>query len=166
MPRLHPYLNFAGNAEEAFAFYRSVFGGEFTAVVRFKDMPVEGAPVPPADADKIMHIGLPVGKDSILMASDAPESMGFRVVQGNNVYVLVSPDSKEEADRIFAALSAGGTVEMPIADQVWGDYYGSCRDKFGIHWMVDYAYRGWGSPQAADRSAGGHRPTSPAEPGV
>ena len=139
MLKLNSYLNFAGNTEDAFKFYKSVFGGEFTSVIRFKDMPIEGVGIPKADENKIMHIALPVGKD-VLMASDSLESLGHKLVQGNNVYVSIFPDSKEEADRIFRALSIGGTIEMPIANQPWGDYYGSFRDKFGVFWMVDYTY--------------------------
>lgn len=139
MIKLNAYLNFPGNAEEAFAFYRSVFGGEFSSVVRFKDMPMEGPPLPPDARDKLMHIALPVGQD-LLMASDALESLGQKLVAGNNAYLSVHPDGKEEADRIFRALAAGGRIEMAIADQPWGDYYGSLADKFGIRWMVNYSY--------------------------
>ena len=139
MPKLNAYLNFAGNAEVAFAFYRSVFGGEFTALVRFKDMPMEGFTLPKADENKIMHIGLPVGKDDVLMASDTLESLGQKLAKGNNIYLSFNPDSKEEADRIFRALAAGGTIGMPIANQPWGDYYGHLTDKFGIQWMVNYS---------------------------
>lgn len=139
MMRLHTYLNFAGNAEEAFNFYRSVFGGEFSSVVRFKDLPIEGVSIPEEDQDKIMHIGLPIGEDSLVMASDTLRSLGQELVQGNNAYVSVHPDSREEADRIFNALSGGAEVEMPIADQAWGDYYGSLKDKFGVMWMVNYS---------------------------
>lgn len=140
MPKLNPYLNFAGNTEEAFRFYRSVFGGEFTTVVRFKDMPVPGVSIPKQDEAKIMHIGLPIGPDQVLMASDTLESLGQTLVPGNNVYINITPETKEEATRLFEALAAGGTVEMPIADQVWGDYYGALRDKFGVQWMVNYSY--------------------------
>ncbi|HLA97067.1 MAG TPA: VOC family protein [Anaerolineales bacterium] len=140
MIKLNTYLNFAGNAEAAFNFYKSVFGGEFTSVVRFADMPVEGLSIPKEDENKIMHIGLPVGKDDTLMASDTLESFGQKLTQGNNSYISIHPESKEEANRIFNALSAGGTIEMPMADQVWGDYYGSLRDKFGVQWMVNYTY--------------------------
>ncbi len=140
MTKLNTYLNFAGNTEEAFNFYKSVFGGEFSAVVRFKDMPMEGVNIPKEDENKIMHIGLPIGKDDVLMASDSLESLGQKLTQGNNVYVSVHPESKEEADRIFNALSAGGAIEMRIADQPWGDYYGSFKDKFGLQWMVNYFY--------------------------
>ena len=134
--KTHSYLNFAGNAAEAFNFYKSVFGGEFSSVVRFKDFPMEGVEVPKADEDKVMHIALPIG-DNLLMASDVLESQGQQLVQGNNNYVMVNPDSKEEADRIFNGLSQGADIEMPIADQPWGDYYGSLKDKFGVMWMVD-----------------------------
>ena len=140
MTKLNTYLNFAGNTEEAFNFYKSVFGGEFTSVVRFKDMPMEGVNIPKEDENKIMHIGLPIGKNNLLMATDILPSLGQKLVQGNNVYISVHPESKEEADRIFNALSAGGTIEMPIANQPWGDYYGSFKDKFGVQWMVNYNY--------------------------
>lgn len=139
MTKLHTYLNFAGNTEEAFNFYRSVFGGDFTSLVRFKDVPVEGVGIPEQDAGKIMHIALPIGDDNLLMATDALESLGQELVQGNNVYISVHPSTREEADRVFGALSEGGQVEMPLSDQVWGDYYGSFRDKFGVMWMVDYS---------------------------
>ncbi|CAN5583243.1 VOC family protein [soil metagenome] len=140
MKAVHPYLNFAGNTEEAFNFYKSVFGGEFTGIIRFKDMPMEGVSIPHQDQEKIMHISLPLGNGTILMATDALESMGQKLIVGNNSYILLSPESKEEADRLFNDLSAGGTVEMPMGDVPWGDYYGSLKDKFGIHWMVDYEY--------------------------
>ena len=139
MTKLHTYLNFAGNAEEAFGFYRAVFGGEFSSVVRFKDLPIEGVSIPEEDQDKIMHVALPIGDEDILMASDTLRSLGQELVQGNNVYVSVHPENKEEADKIFAALSEGGELEMPIADQAWGDYFGSLKDKFGVMWMVNYS---------------------------
>ncbi|MDZ7332721.1 MAG: VOC family protein [candidate division KSB1 bacterium] len=138
MTKLNPYLNFPGNTEEAFNFYKSVFGGEFASVVRFKDLPMEGVNIPEEDANKIMHIALPIGKDQMLMATDALESLGYKLIQGNNVHISIHPDSKEEADRLFTALSDGGTIEMPISDQPWGDYYGSFKDKFGVHWMINY----------------------------
>lgn len=140
MAKANIYLNFRGNTEEAFNFYKSAFGGEFSSVVRFRDMPMEGVNIPEADRDKIMHIGLPIGKDGALMATDALESLGQKLVMGNNIHISIHPESKEEADRIFNALSAGGTVGMPIADQVWGDYYGHFTDKFGVQWMVNYSY--------------------------
>ena len=131
------YLNFQGNAEEAFDFYKSVFGGEYSSLVRFKDLPMEGVTIPEGDQDKVMHIALPVG-DGLLMASDALESLGQQLVRGTNHYISVHPDSRAEADRIFRALSEGADIEMPIDDQVWGDYFGSLRDKFGIGWMVNH----------------------------
>ena len=139
MKKLNAYLNFAGRAEEAFAFYRSVFGGEFSSIVRFKDMPMEGVKIPKEDENKIMHIALPLGKDDVLMASDTLESLGQKLDQGNNAYLSVHADSRAEADKIFGALSAGGAVEMPLADQPWGDYYGSLKDKFGVLWMVMFS---------------------------
>ncbi len=140
MTKLNTYLNFAGNTEEAFNFYKSVFGGEFTSVVRFKDMPMQGVNIPREDENKILHIGLPIGKDNVLMATDTLASLGQKLTQGNNVYISVHPENKEEADRIFNFLSIGGTIEMPIADQPWSDYYGSFNDKFGVQWMVNYTY--------------------------
>lgn len=142
MTQLHTYLNFAGNTEEAFNFYRSVFGGDFASIVRFKDMPMEGVTISKEDENKIMHIGLPIGKDNMIMATDTLESLGQKLVQGNNFYLSIHPESKEAADRIFNALSAGGAIEMPMVDQPWGDYYGSFKDKFGVQWMVNY-----GSPR-------------------
>ncbi len=142
MTKLNVYLNFAGNTEEAFEFYQSVFGGELTPAVRFRDMPMEGVDIPDEDQDKVMHVALPIGENDLLMATDTLESLGQELVLGNNVYLSVQPDSKEDADRIFRALSADGTIEMDIADQVWGDYYGSLVDKFGVRWMVNYSYPG------------------------
>jgi PhnB protein len=139
MMKVHAYLNFDGNAGEAFEFYRSVFGGELSSVVRFKDFPMEGVTIPTEDENKMMHIALPIGEDNLLMASDVLRSLGQELRQGNNVYVSVHPDSREEADRIFSALSAGANVEMPIADQAWGDYFGSMKDKFGVMWMVNHS---------------------------
>jgi PhnB protein len=140
MTKLNIYLNFSGNAEDAFKFYKSVFGGEFGNVTRFKDMPMQGVSIPKADENKLMHISLPVGRDDVLMASDVLPSLGHKLIQGNNVSISIFPDSKEEADRLFKGLSAGGKIEMPIANQPWGDYYGGFTDKFGVKWMVDYVY--------------------------
>lgn len=139
MTKMSVYLNFAGNTEEAFNFYRSVFGGEFSSVVRFKDMPMEGTSIPKDDEDKIMHIGLPISEDQMLMATDTLASLGQELTQGNNVHVSIHPDSREQADRLFNALSEGGTVEVPIGDQPWGDYYGNFTDRFGVQWMVNYS---------------------------
>jgi PhnB protein len=129
MTKCNPYLDSAGNTEEASSFYKSVFGGEFASVVRFRDMPMAGASPTEEDADKILHIGLPFGQDQMLMASDVLESLGQRPIQGNNVYISVHPDSKQEADRLLSALSEGAEIEMAIADQPWGDYWGSLKDK-------------------------------------
>lgn len=139
MTKLNIYLNFPGNAEDALKFYKGVFGGDFSALIRFKDMPMPGAPLGARDRDKLMHVALPVGAD-VLMASDVPESLGRKLVTGNNAYIAVQADSKDEAGRIFKALTADGQVEMPIADQPWGDYYGSLTDKFGVGWMVSFTY--------------------------
>ena len=146
MANINPYLNFGGNAEEAFNFYRSVFGGDFAGVMRWKDMPQEGCEggddseykLAEADGEKIMHIALPIGDGNMLMASDTLEAFGPPLNVGNNFYIAISPDSKDEADRLFADLSAGGTVEMPMADAFWGGYFGSFKDKFGIGWLINY----------------------------
>jgi PhnB protein len=137
--KLNTYLNFAGRTEEAFNFYKSVFGGNFSSLVRFKEMPMPGFTLPKKDEDKLMHVALPVGHD-VLMASDMLDSVGHKFVPGNNVYISIQTDSQAEADRIFTGLSAGGAVEMPMADQTWGDYYGSFTDKFGVQWMVMYSH--------------------------
>lgn len=131
------YLNFQGNAEEVFIFYKSVLGGEFDSLVRFKDMPMGDAPLSAADGEKIMNIALPIGKNGAIMASDALESLGQKVVQGNNFYINLNPATKAEADKIFKALSQGGVIEMAMFDAPWGDYFGSFKDKFGIGWMLN-----------------------------
>lgn len=138
MAQINPYIHFNGNAGEAFTFYKSVFGGEFAMVVRFKDMAMEGQPIAEHEAEKIMHIALPIGKNSILMGSDTPEFMGRHNEQENRSKISISAESKAEADRLFHGLSAGGTVEMPIGDSPWGSYFGMFRDKYGIEWMVDF----------------------------
>jgi PhnB protein len=130
--KFNVHLNFSGNTEEAFNFYRSTFGGEFRTVIRFKVMPMPGTSIPEKDLNEIMCIALPVGKDDLLMASDVIRSFGHRLVKGNNYSISIFPDTKEEADRIFNALSVGGTVEMPLANQQWGDYYGGLTDRFGV----------------------------------
>lgn len=140
--QVNPYLNFAGNAEEAFEFYRSVFGGEFSSVVRFKDMPMEGMTIPDADQEKLMHIALPIGDGHLLMASDRLESLGQGLTNGDNAYISLHPESRDEADRLFSALSDGGEIGMPIADQPWGDYYGDLRDRFGVQWMIIHSQQG------------------------
>jgi len=136
--KVNPYLNFDGQAEEAFIFYKSVFGGEFISNMKMKDAP-DGDKLPVEDQNRTMHIALPIGKDILLMASDIFTSMGNPALKkGNNMYVSLHPESREEADRVFNGLSAGGEIEMPMEDQFWGDYYGSFIDKFGIGWMVNY----------------------------
>lgn len=137
MKAVNPYLNFNGNAEEAFNFYKSVFGGEFAMVMRFKEMP-ESEKIPSREAEKIMHIALPLKNGSILMASDALESMGQKLTGGNNFYICISTESKEEGNRLFDALSAGGKVGMPYEKQFWGAWHGQFADKFGINWMIDF----------------------------
>ena len=140
MASVSTYLNFPGNTEEAFNYYKSVFGGEFSRpVARFKDMPPqEGAP-PPSEklGNMVMHIEYPIIGGHKLMGTDAPSEMGFKVNVGNNSYIMLDLDSREEADRIFKSLSEGGKVEMPLADMFWGAYYGSLVDKFGVQWMVN-----------------------------
>jgi PhnB protein len=136
--KVNPYLNFDGQAQEAFNFYKSVFGGEFTTSMKMKDAP-DGDKLPTDEQNLMMHISLPIGKDTILMASDITPSMGSpKLKKGNNMYVSLHPQSREEADRLFNGLSAEGEVEMPMQDQFWGDYYGSFIDKFGIGWMVNF----------------------------
>ncbi|OGU66587.1 MAG: glyoxalase [Stygiobacter sp. RIFOXYC12_FULL_38_8] len=137
MLKLNPYLNFNGNTEEAFNFYKSVFGGEFSFLMRYKDTPEAGNI--PADAkNQIMHVALPLGKDNVLMGTDAPESMGFGLKVGNNVHIAIQAESREEADKLFKGLSAGGNIQMPMADMFWGDYFGSFTDKFGVQWMISF----------------------------
>lgn len=137
MTTINPHINFNGNAEEAFTFYKSVFGGEFTKVIRLKDLASPEFPVAENDANKIMHIALPIGKNS-LIANDVPESMGRVNENENRSKLSISAENKEEADKLFNGLSAGGTVEMPIADSPWGSYFGMFRDKFGIEWIVEF----------------------------
>jgi len=137
MAQINPYINFNGNAEEAFNFYRSVFGGEFAKIMRFKDLSSPEFPVAENEADKIMYIALPIGKN-ILMANDVPESMGRTNENENRSKISLSAESREEADKLFYGLSAGGQIEMPIADSPWGSYFGMFRDKYGIEWMVDF----------------------------
>jgi PhnB protein len=138
MKTANPYLNFNGNTEEAFTFYKSVFGGEFLAVVRFKDFGDSSMQVPENELDKIAHIALPLGKDNVLMGTDALESLGQSLKAGNNFYITLEAESAEEAEKLFNALSAGGRVEMPLQKTGWAEKYGSCEDRFGVHWMVGY----------------------------
>jgi PhnB protein len=140
MARVSTYLNFRSNTEEAFNFYREVFGGEFTGgISRFSDIPPseEMPPLSEADRNLVMHIVLPILGGHNLMGTDAPETMGFTVIPGNNVYINLEPDTRIETKRLFNALSTGGKVEMELQDMFWGDYYGSCTDKFGVKWMFN-----------------------------
>ena len=134
---VNPYLNFAGNTEEAFLFYKSVFGGEFLALQRFADTP-EAEKLPEGDRDKIMHIALPIGNENILMATDALESMGQKLTAGNNFSLSVGAESTEEADKFYSRLSEGGMATMPMQKAFWGSYFGMLTDRFGIQWMVSY----------------------------
>ena len=141
MARTSTYLNFARNTEEAFNFYKTVFGGEFTGngIARFGDMPaMEGAPqLGEEDKKLVMHIELPIVGGHVLMGTDAPESLGFTVNFGNNVHINLEPDTRTETRRLFDGLSAGGKVTMELQDMFWGAYYGSCTDKYGVQWMFN-----------------------------
>ena len=142
MPSVSTYLNFARSTEEAFNFYRSVFGTEFQGqVMRFGDMPPTPGQPPVNEDDKnlIMHMTMPILGGHLIMGTDAPESMGFTLRQGNNVYINLSPDTRGETDRLFKALAEGGKIEMALAEQFWGDYYGSLCDRFGVQWMFNCA---------------------------
>jgi PhnB protein len=139
MATMNPYLNFMGNTEEAFNFYKSVFGGEFAMLQRFKDTP-ESDKIAAEDQEKIMHIALPIGEGNVLMGTDALESMGHSLTIGNNISLSIATESKEEADKIFGGLSEGGKTDMPLQDTFWGAYFGMSTDKFGIQWMVNYDY--------------------------
>jgi PhnB protein len=138
MAVINPHINFNGNAEEAFTFYKSVFGGEFAKVIRFKELSSPEHPVSEKEQNKIMHIALPIGKCNMLMGNDVPEIMGKTNENENRSKIAITTESKEEADKLFNGLSAGGQIEMPIDDSPWGSYFGMFRDKYGIEWMVDY----------------------------
>ena len=142
MIKLNPYLNFDGNCEEAFNYYKNVFGVEFSYFSRMSD--IENQEFPEEDQNLVMHVSLPLGND-ILMGSDVSSSMKSMFKHGNNNYISLSPTSREEADRLFNELSDGGEIEMPMEEMFWGDYFGSFKDKFGIYWMVNYYI---GEPQA------------------
>lgn len=137
MKAVNPYLNFNGTTEQVFNFYKSVFGGEFVTLQRFKDTP-EAGKIPPEAGDKLMHVALPIGKGNILMGTDALESMGQKLTIGNNFSLAISTDSEEEADKLFGKLSAGGKVQVPLSKAFWGAYFGMLTDKFGIQWMVSF----------------------------
>jgi PhnB protein len=142
MARVSTYLNFPRSTEEAFNFYRSVFGTPFAGnIMRFGDIPAQPGQPPLADADKnlVMHVELPILGGHVIMGTDAPESMGFTLTQGNTVTINLEPDTRAETDRLFNALAQGGTADMPLADQFWGAYFGILVDKFGIRWMFNCA---------------------------
>ncbi len=143
MATVNIYLNFPGNTEEAFNFYKSVFGTEFygEGIMRFKDVPPSGdmPPMPNGVENMVMHVGLPLLGGFMLMGSDAPGQMGFNVNMGNNVYISLQPDTRAETQKLFGALSEGGKVEQELQDMFWGDYFGSLRDKFGVQWMFNCA---------------------------
>lgn len=138
MRAINPWINFNGNAEEAFTFYKSVFGGEFTKIIRFGDLAGDDFPVPANEANKVMHIALPIGKHNVLIANDVPGFLGRVSEEENRSKIAVSAESKEEADKIFNGLSVGGTVEGPIGDSPWGTYGAMFRDKYGIEWIVEF----------------------------
>jgi PhnB protein len=138
MAKVSTYLNFSRNTEEAFNFYKQVFGSEFIGQIsRFRDIPASEnmPPLPEEDKDLIMHVSLPIAGGHILMGTDAPESMGFRIIPGNNVYIMLTMDTRKETKELFNRLSQGGKIEQELQDMFWGDYYGSCTDKFGVAWM-------------------------------
>ena len=139
MATINPWINFNGNAEEAFTLYKSVFGGEFEKIVRFKDLASPEFQVSDMEADKIMRIALPIGKNNALLANDVPSSMGKVSENENRSKISISAESKEEADRLFNGLSAGGQVEGPMSDSPWGSYFGMFRDKYGIEWTIEFS---------------------------
>ena len=136
--KVHSYLNFDGKAEEAFMFYKCIFGGEFSANMKMSEMP-DGNKLPKEEQNRIMHIALPVGEGTLLMASDILPSAGHKMVFGNQTYTMLSPETKEEADRLFDGLSKDADIEMKMEDTFWGDYMGSFTDKYSIKWMVNVA---------------------------
>lgn len=138
MNAINPWINFNGNAEEAFNFYKSVFGGEFAKVIRFKDLASDEFPVSKNEADKIMHISLPIGKNNVLIGNDVPEIMGRTNENENRSKIAINAGSREEADKVYNGLSSGGDIEGPIGDSPWGSYAGMFRDKYGIEWIVEF----------------------------
>ncbi|MBP6090963.1 MAG: VOC family protein [Crocinitomicaceae bacterium] len=137
MLQINPHINFNGNAEEAFIFYQSIFGGNFTKIIRFKDLASEEMPIPEHEAEKIMHISLPIG-NSVLMANDVPEFMGRTNENENRSKIVLNTESKEEATIFFNGLSIDGQIEMPISESPWNTYFGMLRDKYGIEWMIEF----------------------------
>lgn len=139
MASVNAYLTFNGNCREAFDFYKSVFGGEYPYIGTFGEMPLmEGKETPEEDKDKILHVSLPISKETVLMGSDTGGEWASHFKQGNNIAISINTESKEEADKLFNGLSAGGTITMPLEDTFWGAYFGMFTDKFGINWMVNY----------------------------
>ncbi|MEQ7800277.1 VOC family protein [Pedobacter sp. ASV1-7] len=136
MTTINPYLNFAGTSEAAFNFYKEVFGGDITMIMRFRDMPDDKTPE--NEKDKICHISLQLPNGTLLMATDVLESLGQKLITGNNFYLSISAENRAEADRLFTKLSENGKVEMPMADMFWGDYFGITADKFGTQWMISF----------------------------
>ena len=139
MATINPWINFNGNAEEAFTFYKSVFGGEFEKIVRFKDIASDDFKVAEKEENKLMHIALPIGTSNVLIANDVPEFMGKVNENENRSKISVTTESKEEADRLFNGLSAGGKVEGPMGNSPWGTYFGMFRDKYGIEWIIEFS---------------------------
>lgn len=137
MAFINPHINFNGNAEEAFMFYRSVFGGEFSKIVRFRDIASDEYPIPEKEAHKLMHIALPINGSNMLLGNDVPEFMGRVNEQEHRSKISITAASREEADKLYNGLSAGGAVEVPIADGPGGSYFGMFRDRYGIEWMID-----------------------------
>jgi PhnB protein len=138
MASINPHIHFNGNTEIAFEFYKSVFGGEFGKITRFKDLQTEGFQFPEEELNKIMHISLPIGEGGMLMGSDVPSMLGTVNEMENRSKITITASSKEEADHLFKGLSAGGDIEFPIGDSPWGSYFGAFRDQFGIEWMVSF----------------------------
>ncbi len=137
MAKMHPYLNFDGNAQEAFDFYKSVFGGDFSAVHKMNEAPGTEE-LPEEERNRLMHIALPIDAHTTLMASDTMPSMGHTLNVGNNVHISLHPESREEADKLYNGLSQGGEIEMPMQDTFWGAYYGNFKDKYGVRWMINH----------------------------
>ena len=138
MAQINPHIHFNGNTEVAFEFYKSVFCGTFSKIIRFKDINVEGFTMPEEELNKIMHIGLPIGGSTKITGSDVPKMLGEVNESENRSKVTITADSKEEAENLFNALSVGGTVEFPMGDSPWGSYFGAFRDQFGVEWMIEY----------------------------
>ena len=146
MALINPYIHFNGNAEEAFTFYKSVFGGEFAKIKRYKDLSSAEYPIAESDANRLMHIALPIGKSNVLMGSDVLEVMGHVTENDNRNSIAINADTREEADKLFKGLSEGGKIEMPIAYGPFGSYFGMFADKYGIEWMVNF------DPKTIDKS--------------